>query len=75
MSGYFATSRGSSRTPTPRAPSRRRWRRAQAYADANPASKAILPTYTKITSEAAAKVALNTYPSTLDAAPCSGSSR
>lgn len=44
--------------------------KGQAYADANPqAIRSILPTYTKITAAAAAKLALNTYPSTLDAAP------
>ena len=42
---------------------------AQAYADANPAAvRQILPTYTKVTAQAAQHLVLNYFPATLSAA-------
>ncbi len=70
LSGYFATSAWVQSHPNTARAFQQALEKGQAYADANPqAIRGILPTYTKITAAAAAKLALNTYPSTLDAAP------
>ena len=70
LSGYFATSAWAQAHPNTARAFQQALEKGQAYADANPQSiRSILPTYTKITSAAAAKLALNSYPSTLDAAP------
>jgi NitT/TauT family transport system substrate-binding protein len=70
LSGYFATSSWVQSHPNTARAFQQALEKGQAYAGANPASiRSILPTYTKITSAAAAKLDLNTYPSTLDAAP------
>lgn len=70
LSGYFATSSWVQSNPNTARAFQQALEKGQAYADANPQSiRSIIPTYTKITSAAAAKLALNTYPSTLDAAP------
>jgi NitT/TauT family transport system substrate-binding protein len=70
LSGYFATSAWVQGHPNTARAFQQALEKGQAYADANPqAIRSILPTYTKITAAAAAKLALNTYPSTLDAAP------
>jgi NitT/TauT family transport system substrate-binding protein len=70
LSGYFATSAWVQSHPNTAHAFQQALEKGQAYAGANPASiRSILPTYTKITSAAAAKLDLNTYPSTLDAAP------
>jgi NitT/TauT family transport system substrate-binding protein len=70
LSGYFATSAWVQENPNTARAFQQALEKGQAYAGANPTSiRSILPTYTKITSAAAAKLDLNTYPSTLDAAP------
>jgi len=70
LSGYFATSAWVQSHPNTARAFQQALQKGQAYAGTNPASiRSILPTYTKITSAAAAKLDLNTYPSTLDAAP------
>jgi NitT/TauT family transport system substrate-binding protein len=70
LSGYFATSSWVQSHPNTARAFQQALEKGQAYAGTNPASiRSILPTYTKITSAAAAKLDLNTYPSTLDAAP------
>jgi NitT/TauT family transport system substrate-binding protein len=70
LSGYFATSTWAQSHPNTARAFQQALEKGQAYADANPgAVRSILPTYTKITSAAAAKLALVSYPSTLDAAP------
>jgi NitT/TauT family transport system substrate-binding protein len=70
LSGYFATSSWVQSHPNTARAFQQALEKGQAYAGSNPQSiRSILPTYTKITSAAAAKLDLNTYPSTLDAAP------
>ena len=69
MSGYFATQSWAQQNPNTARAFQTALLKAQAYADANPgAVKSILPTYIKITPQAAAAVPLNNYPSTLDPA-------
>jgi len=70
LSGYFATSSWVQSHPNTARAFQQALEKGQAYAGSNPASiRSILPTYTKITSAAAAKLELNSYPSTLDASP------
>ena len=70
LSGYFATSAWTQSHPNTARAFQQALEKGQAYADANPQSiRSILPTYTKITLAQAAGLALNSYPSTLDAAP------
>jgi NitT/TauT family transport system substrate-binding protein len=70
LSGYFATSGWVQKYPDTARAFQTALEKGQAYADANPqAVRSILPTYIKISSAEAAKLALNTYPTTLDAAP------
>jgi NitT/TauT family transport system substrate-binding protein len=70
LSGYFATNTWAQGHPNTARAFQQALEKGQAYADANPqAVRTILPTYTKITSAAAAKLAMVSYPSTLDAAP------
>jgi NitT/TauT family transport system substrate-binding protein len=69
MSGYFATQAWAQQNPNTARAFQTALLKAQAYANANPAAvKAILPSYIKITPQAASKVTLGTYPSTLDPA-------
>jgi len=69
LSGYFATQAWAQQNPNTARAFQAALLRAQAYANANPAAvKSILPTYIKITPQAAATVTLGTYPSTLDPA-------
>jgi len=69
MSGYFATQTWTQQNPNTARAFQTALLKAQAYADANPgAVKSILPTYIKISAQAASGVTLNTYPSTLDPA-------
>jgi len=70
LSCYFATSAWVQSHPNTARAFQQALEKGQAYAGTNPQSiRTILPTYTKITPAAAAKLDLNTYPSTLDAAP------
>jgi NitT/TauT family transport system substrate-binding protein len=70
LSGYFATSSWVQSHPGTARAFQQALDKGQAYAGAHPdAIRSILPTYTKITSAAAAKLALNSYPSTLETAP------
>lgn len=70
LSGYFATSSWVQSHPNTARAFQQALEKGQAYAGSNPESiRSILPTYTKITSAAAAKLGLNSYPSTLDASP------
>lgn len=70
LSGYFATSAWAQSHPNTAKAFQQALEKGQAFAGSNPtAIRSILPTYTKITSAAAAKLDLNTYPSTLDPAP------
>ena len=69
MSGYFATQSWAQQNPNTARAFQAALLKAQAYADANPAAvRSILPSYIKITPQAAAAVPLNHYPSTLDPA-------
>ena len=69
MSGYFATQSWAQQNPNTARAFQTALLKGQAYADANPgAVKSILPTYIKITPQAAGQVTLGTYPSTLDPA-------
>lgn len=69
MSGYFATQTWAQQNPNTARAFQTALLKAQAYANANPAAvKSILPSYIKITPQAASKVTLGTYPSTLDPA-------
>jgi NitT/TauT family transport system substrate-binding protein len=69
MSGYFATQTWAQQNPNTARAFQTALLKAQAYANANPgAVKSILPTYIKITPQAASKVTLGMYPSTLEAA-------
>jgi NitT/TauT family transport system substrate-binding protein len=70
LSGYFATSGWVQKYPNTARAFQKALEEGQAYAAANPqAVRAVLPTYTKITAAEAARLSLNTYPSTLEAAP------
>jgi NitT/TauT family transport system substrate-binding protein len=69
MSGYFATQSWAQQNPNTARAFQKALLKGQAYANANPgAVKSILPTYIKITPQAASKVTLGSYPSTLDPA-------
>lgn len=69
MSGYFATQTWAQQNPNTARAFQTALLKAQAYANANPgAVKSILPTYIKITPQAASQVTLGMYPSTLDPA-------
>ena len=69
MSGYFATQTWAQQNPNTARAFQTALLKAQAYANANPAAvKSILPTYIKITPQAASQVTLGMYPSTLDPA-------
>ena len=69
MSGYFATQSWAQQNPNTARAFQTALLKGQAYDDANPgAVKSILPTYIKITPQAAGQVTLGTYPSTLDPA-------
>ena len=68
MSGYFATQSWAQQNPNTARAFQTAMLKAQAYANANPAAvKSILPTYTKISAQAAPHVTLGTFPSTVDA--------
>lgn len=68
MSGYFATSAWAQKNPNTARAFQTAIFKAQSYANSNPSAVAgILPTYTKISAAAAAKLPAGTYPSTLDA--------
>jgi NitT/TauT family transport system substrate-binding protein len=67
MSGYFATQSWAQQNPNTARAFQTAMLKAQAYANANPqAVKSILPSYIKISAQAASQVTLGTYPSTLD---------
>jgi NitT/TauT family transport system substrate-binding protein len=69
MSGYFATQSWAQQNPNTARAFQTAMLKAQAYANANPAAvKSILPTYIKISAQAASHVTLGTFPSTLDPA-------
>lgn len=69
LSGYFATRAWTQKYPRTAAAFQRAMDRAQAFADSNPdAVKAILPTYTKVTAQAAGGITLGTFPDTMVAA-------
>jgi len=68
MSGYFATQSWAQKNPNTAKAFQTAMFKAQAYADSHPSAVAsILPTYTKVSAAAAAKLPSGTYPSTLDA--------
>jgi NitT/TauT family transport system substrate-binding protein len=69
ISGWFATQAWTQKNPNTARAFQRALLQGQAYANANPgAVKSILPTYIKITPQAASKVTLGIYPTTLDPA-------
>jgi NitT/TauT family transport system substrate-binding protein len=69
ISGWFATQAWTQQNPNTARAFQQALLKGQAYADANPgAVKSILPTYIKITPQAASHVTLGSYPSTLDPA-------
>jgi NitT/TauT family transport system substrate-binding protein len=69
ISGWFATQAWTQRNPNTARAFQRALMQGQNYANANPgAVKSILPSYIKITPQAASKVTLGTYPSTVDPA-------
>ncbi len=69
LSGYFATQAWTRKYPKTARAFQRAMARAQAFADANPAAvKQILPTYTKITVQAAGGITLGSFPATTVAA-------
>ncbi len=69
LSGYFATTAWTQQNPHTAQAFQRAMANAQAYADANPAAvRQILPTYTKVTAQAAQHLVLNYFPATLSAA-------
>jgi len=69
ISGWFATQAWTQQNPNTARAFQRALLQGQAYANANPgAVKSILPTYIKITPQAASKVTLGVYPTTLDPA-------
>jgi NitT/TauT family transport system substrate-binding protein len=70
LSGYFATATWARQNPNTAKAFQKAIDKAQAFADSNPAAvRAILPTYTKITTKTANALKLNTYPPSLSAAP------
>jgi NitT/TauT family transport system substrate-binding protein len=69
ISGWFATQAWTQKNPNTARAFQQALLKGQAYADANPAAvKSILPSYIKITAQAASKVTLGTFPTTLDPA-------
>jgi NitT/TauT family transport system substrate-binding protein len=69
LSGYFATRAWTQKYPRTAAAFQRAMAQAQAFADANPdAVKQILPTYTKVSAQAAGGITLGTFPATMVAA-------
>ena len=69
MSGYFATQSWAQQNPNTARAFQTAMLKAQAYANANPGMvKSILPTYIKISAQAASKVTLGTFPATMDPA-------
>jgi NitT/TauT family transport system substrate-binding protein len=70
MSGYFSTASWAQQNPNTAKAFIRALDKAQALADSDPSAvRAILPTYTQITSKTADALKLNTYPAALSAAP------
>lgn len=69
LSGYFATAAWTKQYPRTARAFQRAMAKAQALASSDPAAvKQILPTYTKITSQAAQQVNLNSFPAGTQAA-------
>ena len=69
LSGYFATRAWTQKYPRTARAFQRAMDRAQAFANSDPAAvKQILPTYTKITAQAAGGIHLGSFPVTLAAA-------
>jgi NitT/TauT family transport system substrate-binding protein len=69
ISGWFSTQAWTQKNPNTARAFQRALMQGQAYANANPgAVKSILPSYIKITPQAASKVTLGTYPTTVDPA-------
>jgi NitT/TauT family transport system substrate-binding protein len=69
LSGYFATSAWTKQYPRTAHAFQQAMAKAQALASSDPAAvKQILPTYTKITAQAAQSIKLNGYPTTTDPA-------
>jgi NitT/TauT family transport system substrate-binding protein len=69
LSGYFATQSWTQKYPRTARAFQRAMDKAQAFADANPAAvKQILPTYTKISAQAAGSINLGSFPATVDIA-------
>lgn len=67
MSGYFATQSWAQQNPKTARAFQTAMLKAQAYANANPqAVKSILPTYIKISAQAASHIVLGDFPATLD---------
>jgi NitT/TauT family transport system substrate-binding protein len=68
LSGYFATQAWAQKYPNTARAFQRAVDKGQALADSNRALvEQVLPTYTKINTKAAALIALNSFPTTLDA--------
>jgi NitT/TauT family transport system substrate-binding protein len=68
LSGYFATQAWAQKYPNTARAFQRAMDKGQALADSNRALvEQVLPTYTKITSQVAALIALNSFPTSLDA--------
>ena len=69
LSGYFATTAWTKQYPKTARAFQRAMAKAQALASSDPAAvKQILPTYTKITAQAAQAISLNSFPATTDPA-------
>jgi len=69
LSGYFATTAWTKQYPKTARAFQRAMAKAQALASSDPAAvKQILPSYTKITPQAAQGINLNSFPATTDAA-------
>ena len=69
ISGWFATQAWTQKNPNTARAFQQALLKGQAYASANPAAvKSILPSYIKVTAQAASAVTLGTFPSTLDPA-------
>ena len=69
LSGYFATTAWTKQYPKTARAFQRAMAKAQALAASDPAAvKQILPSYTKITAQAAQGINLNSFPATTDAA-------
>ena len=68
LSGYFATQAWAQKYPNTARAFQRAMDKGQALADSNRALvEQVLPTYTKITTKVAALIALNSFPTSLDA--------